>query len=188
MSFKKKRPADGDRIVGIDFGKERNQMVVCKLKVDSSREDGFRIIAWDAIDLGKVTSLRHAIDVFATLDPPGILAAEWVLLEQQSARNRFCYGFAHSILMWYKILYPDTHVRFVSPRSKFTILDSKQKYKCGNSYYAQKKWAVHVCKSLIELQPEEQVKVFHTWEKKDDLADAFLYARAFLNENIRIAK
>ena len=178
----KKRLADGDHIAGIDIGRRRNQIVLCKIRVDSTHPDGFTIVKWGGIDFSGSDSLTNITRLLCILHEPS-LECDYMCIEQQSSRNVWCFGLSHVLQAYMNLVHPACMVRHVSPRAKFTVLDPYMKFKRGSTYRAQKRWAVDLCDKLIENQEATSCDTFNTWEKKDDLADAFLYACAFLRQN-----
>jgi hypothetical protein len=181
------RLRDGDHIVGVDIGRRQNQLVLCKLRVDSTHADGFTMVSWGGVDFRGNDSLATVTRELCEMKEPR-LRCDYMCIEQQSSRNVWCFGLAHVLQAYMHITYPACSVRHTAPRSKFATLDPQQLLKRGSTYRAQKRWAVDLCERLIANQHAASCKIFTQWEKKDDLADAFLYACAFLRQKKPQAK
>lgn len=179
---------DGSTVSGFDFGKRKNQIVGCKLQVDSQHIDGYRIVNWDVIDYGD----RPLADVVEALshDSSPLFDSDWHVLETQIVKtgrfvmNTFCYGLSYALLGKLAPQSPG-QVIFMSPISKFA-LDPDRMERPGVpdkklSYVQRKRWAVRLCEKLVVNQSTEMRAVMDV-KKRDDLADAFLYARMFIAE------
>ena len=77
----------------------------------------------------------------------------------------------------------------MAAKSKFTQLDPEHKYMPPTKadgpllYRTRKKWAINLCSHLTRNQERAVCSPFLVRTKRDDLADAFLYALAFLRRS-----
>lgn len=194
---------DGDTITGYDFGRNHNHIIACRITVDSTHEpDGYRILDWGTIDFGDAT-LEAVISKLAHTDI-SLFDSAWHLLERQVpqngrfASNTFCYALSHGLQAVLETRRDIAgRVAFVSAQSKFAQLDPHRKH-CPDThttdtesvrrklnYGTRKQWAVNLCKHHVRYQDREQCLLFDAWKKRDDLADAFLYAYAFFRKHTR---
>ncbi len=179
---------DGDYVTGFDFGRSRDHVVACRIRVDSGHVDGFRITEWGSIDFGYKTTLVNAIEGLRdAIDQEAVFCANYFLLERQYPKNAFCYALSH--VLYYALLLRGSdvaHVKIVAPASKFDVLnkiDTEDKNKRRKGYRADKMRAVRLCNQLTQNQRLDITKEYRRRKKKDDFADAFLYARAFFEAN-----
>ena len=182
---------DGHRVCGFDFGRRHNQIVGCRIVVDSMHTDGYRILDWIAIDFGD-KSLVEVVSILARRESP-LFDSDWYVLEKQVpqtgrlAVNVFCYALSHALQCKLVQKAEPGRVLFVDAKSKFVQLDPEGKHRPGPperkpNYSRRKRWAVELCRFHTESQDRAACTLFNTWKKRDDLADAFLYAYAFFDE------
>ena len=172
--------ADGMFITGFDFGRVHNQIVACRLCTDSSHEDKGRIVDWAVIDYGNKATLVNVIKKLRKhLDTNPVFDADYFMLERQSPKNAFCYGLSH--VLYYALLQIGRgKPQFVAPTHKFAVLDPVTSRSTKVTYRSEKRRAIRLCNILIINQPCDVTDPYRCAKKKDDYADAFLYARAFL--------
>ncbi len=194
---------NGERICGFDFGTNRNHIVYGLIEIDETASHGFRIIDWNYLCFGeKVTLPVIAKNMISTLQATQILTAQWYILEVQSPRNTK----AHCIAYMLAAILGQASVVHMAPATKFTVLDpqkihlkperiTKRKLKDTREakdarlYRRRKQWAIALCDTFIPSERWVLVKdprnsantIVPT--KKDDLADALLYAIAFYQQN-----
>lgn len=196
----------GQIICGFDFGSKYNHIVYCMICVDADHPDGFRILHWDFVDFGTNAAMSDISYGIAELLREGFVFfnCDWYMLESQPLRNHRTFCIAHMLQTALFSHHPDhrkQNVRMVKSATKFTILDPANEYLpaspqttskskpltkkslASRKYRIRKKWAVQICRALIANQSEESCKKFTSSKKKDDLADAFAYAVAFLKQN-----
>ena len=182
---------EGQTICGFDFGKVRNQIVACKIIIDSSVDGGFRILFWDMLDFGRVP-LRIIIEqlIDQELQSP-CLEGDWFLLESQPMQNAYCVALSHCLQARllsnsFCVRAEPSHIFFVRATRKFRILDYSRKFKpthLKSPYATRKQWAVRLARHFTESQESIACQKFNSHKKKDDLADAFCYAYSFYREH-----
>lgn len=192
LKYVKMDVRDGHTICGIDFGRHKNHIVGCQIIVDSTHIDGYRILNWEAIDLGD-GKIEDVVAKLTTQQSP-LFESDWFILEQQVPRtgrfamNIFCYVLSH--VLQYKLLTKDVgRVLFARATAKFKQLDPKRVHCPGLpdrklTYTKRKQWATNLCRFHTQHQDRTSCVLFETWRKKDDLADAFLYAYAFFIKHV----
>lgn len=173
---------DGTCITGVDFGRVRNQIVACRIRVDSAHVDKGEIVDWVAFDYGYKATLVTVIEKLRKqVGKSSVFESAFFVLERQSPKNAFCYALSHVL---YLALADRGHkqVRFVAPTQKFAILDpvTNGSTKQAVTYRSEKRRAIRLCNILILNQTSIVTDEYYRQKKKDDYADAFLYARAFL--------
>lgn len=178
-------------VIGFDFGRKRNHVVYCRLRVVPEHPSGFEITHWGTHDypdctLGSIVAEMHAVT--SSMHPS--VAGDWFILESQPAGNSRCLAISHA---WQALLLandnPAKRICFTHARTKFNTLDKTGQFKPvinggaqnGPAKYRQrKKWATSLCANLLETQAPEFKELFKSLTKKDDYSDAFLYAAAFI--------
>lgn len=181
----------GQSVIGFDFGRKRNHIVYCRLCVVPENPSGFEITHWGTHDypdctLGAIVTEMHT--VMSLLHPS--VSGDWFILESQPAGNSRCLAISHA---WQALLLangnPPEQICFTHARTKFNTLDKAGQFRPiinrgvqnGPAKYRQrKKWATSLCANLLESQAPEFRDLFKSLFKKDDYADAFLYAAAFI--------
>lgn len=168
------------------------------MRKDSTHPDGFVITHWDSISLSPRdnASLSDVVDQLFHHDRSDLLLhAEWYVIEQQSLRNAWCYGFAHVLKMYLRFTQPAANIRIMSPLLKFRVLEPNAG-KAGNartksSHRNRKQWAIRMCEQLLgrgslgSQESEESRRAIHRFsecQKRDDLADAFLCAYVLIRQ------
>jgi len=202
MAFRIK---NNEEILGVDFGSKRNHLVYCKIR---NTDEGFVITDWGCHDFGTACSMTD-IDFFlsrtetiTTLEQ--IFNADWFVLEAQPVRNAKTYALSHLICYFLFVLHPRLrrqNVRFLKPSIKFDILDPHRKLQKtitkktsqqqsqsqraiqARGYRSRKRHAIDITWSLLKTQHPRWTEFLKNAPKKDDFADAFCYAVAFLNKN-----
>ncbi len=173
---------DGDRVSGYDFGRKFNHVVSCRLVLDHKHKDGYRILNWGAMHFGR-DPMTTIVAKLARMDSP-FFDSDFHVLEAQVGRgNPFCYALCHALqaVLERRQAHHD-HVKVMQSCAKFGLLDPGQRFvpaTCTNAkptYAQRKRWAVNLTQHLVKNQDPAKCQLFTEWVKKDDLADAFLYA------------
>lgn len=186
---------NGDIVVGFDFGRLRNHIVGTRIRIDHSHEDNFEILSWQMIDLeGSCmrVKLQSLFEMQSDLWPgEGKESPDWYIMESQVPRNPTCYALAAAFEMFLMGRgVPANRIFSASSLGKFKTLDPKNDFRPGNVGVEQrhalmKKWAVLLATEKMKNQTAAATDYFNSAPKKDDLADAFLYAVAFIEKHKR---
>lgn len=199
----------GDRICGFDFGSKQRQIAFCLLEVDFDAPNNFRVIEWDFVcfPVNESVAKIGAALVEKLRDQPSLFLAQWFVLETQPPKNIKSYAISHILATALRWRNPTSTLRFMSASQKFTILDKEKQWipaestkknlkdttsaKMSRRYRQRKKWAVNICDSMTRSLQQGTGRTFglldtspfgryRAAKKKDDLADAMLYALAIL--------
>lgn len=170
----------GDIVVGFDFGRLKNHIVAARIRVNESHADQYELISWDIYNF-ETPTLRKKLQSLVEIQMEG----DWFILETQTRTNTQCFVLAHALetmLLCRNV--PPSHIFSSSSKGKFKILDAEEKFKPAAkkmSHAIMKKWAVNLTTHYLKTQ--QGCELFYSMKKKDDLADAFLYAVAFVKKN-----
>lgn len=182
---------DGDTILAFDVGK-RN-LAECVLQVNMSSRPPFKILHWELNDLG-CTKTKEVVEALCKLSTfkSHWLMSTYVLIEQQKHINTTMVAVSHALQAVLLCKAPALDVRFVSSASKFVIFKKMassvlihhedKSLSISKRKTIRKKNAIRVCTCMLEALPEEShyLLQFGRYKKQDDLADAFIYASAFI--------
>ena len=162
-------------VIGVDPGAKN--LALCKIS-------GERILEWDVINIdpspnGLMKGLK-VIDIKRWVD-----GVTFVVIERQPTKNVSMKRLQHFLEMLFATY--ELEVMAIDAQHKLNFARSTKWFPTRNvnnwSYYERKKLSVETVKNFIETtdQTDEIKKIFNDSKKKDDLADSFLHAAAFIH-------
>jgi hypothetical protein len=191
---------DGMIILGIDVG--QIHLAECVLKVDLSRRPPFTVMHWEVINLGSGTVSKSVkqLCLVARLKPFW-KSADFVIIEQQKRKNTKMVAMSHAIEAVMLMLNKERVCLFASSVAKFNIFRKMtslgpstslihEEPKDGTPYQKKKVRkcnAIRIIDALLGETKESEIfqLLFQNTpsNQMDDLADAMVYAVAFIYKN-----
>ena len=188
----------GDRVLAFDVG--QRDLGVCEVIVDMRHRPPLEVMDWRVTDLGS-NKVSDTVIAFTKL----VRSGKWdgvraCVIEQQDRINTKMVAMSHAIQSSLLTQYPDMHVVFASSSQKFGVFKTMsgieqlvhdEKARAGASSYEKKKIrklnSIRLARHILSLLPEHDMFIERLDDekagKKDDLADSFVYALAFVYKN-----
>lgn len=196
----------GHLVMGFDVG--QIHMAKCTLQYDDSLRPPVRVVSWDIVNLESGTvakSVENLAKVIRTAeaDSADSWTANHIIIEQQDRVNIKMVAMSHALqatLLMHND--PEAYVGFSSSAKKFSVFDDmpgvrdqivftepkgQTRAKCKK---VRKQNSINIVRALFRAMPEtDEHKAFLAKfnatpaDQRDDLADALVYALAFIYKN-----
>jgi hypothetical protein len=188
----------GFRVLAFDVG--QIHLAACILVVDLTQRPPFKIESWEMINL-ETSKVRQAVDKLCSVAKTKLawLTVDAVVIEQQARINVKMVAMSHALQAILTILNPSVTPKFASSACKFSIFENMKHMdtniiqipKSSDTTYVRKRIrkanAVRLARECLEALPDhEQFELLlqlTNKDQQDDLADAFVYASAFIYKN-----
>ena len=190
---------DGQTVIGFDVG--QIHMGRCVLKFNSARRPPISIVSWRMANLGTGTVALSATALVTRVKAsPEEWTADYAVIEQQDRVNTKMIAMSHALQVCLMFNGVDD-VSFASSACKFavfrkmpgldgTLIKGEPKsLSHAKRKKIRKQNSIDVVKAVLgELPYEEVAEFIHLLadtpaDQRDDLADAFVYALAFIYKN-----
>ena len=179
------------------------------MKVNDLPNQKFEVVEWNMICFGRDATLSKISECISELMITGQFGKVSVfILESQPLRNVKALCISHMLSVALRCSYSLCVVQFMRPQEKF-LLDSVERYRPvayepkttepvdgavakkrkvsqsalnSREYRRRKKWSINICHAIV-IRASNNIdahRQFELADKKDDLADAALYAAAYI--------
>lgn len=175
--------SNGFNVLSWDCG-TRN-LAYCLLEAcEEPDESEFRILMWENLDLQSDSVASAVQNLQRELDArQWMLAVDNVCIESQVTPNTTMKVISHCIQMYFAAkLGGSASIHFVSPKQKFKVCNVPEPTDCPAPGHAKnKKIAVLMARKLLcKHADKSMIQYVQSFDKQDDLCDAFLQGLYFI--------